>query len=115
MQVQIFEQLSERRYTILLLFLTHMMMLTILIFPLPLGKVHVNAYNPHCLIVSFEKFSPSHKAFLTQINFIPIPQALTKAGNEKWKQAMKVEMEALENYGVTKKDESNGLQVGIYS
>ncbi|KAL6334504.1 hypothetical protein AAG906_016056 [Vitis piasezkii] len=50
--------------------------------------------------VSFEKFSPSHKAFLTQINSIPIPQTLTKAlSNEKWKQAMKVEMEALEKNG----------------
>ena len=47
--------------------------------------------------VSFGKFSPSHKTFLTQINSIPIPQTSTKAlGNEKWKQAMKVEMEALQ-------------------
>ena len=53
--------------------------------------------------MSFEKFSLSHKAFLIEINSISIPQTLTEAlGNEKWKQAMKVEMEALEKNGVWK-------------
>ena len=68
--------------------------------------------------VSFEKFSPSHKAFLTQINSIPIPQTLTKAlSNEKWKQAMKVEMEALEKNGTWEIMElpKGKKVVGIYS
>ena len=43
-------QLSEMRYIIILRLLTHMMMLTLMLnFPLPLGKVHVNAHNTHCL------------------------------------------------------------------
>ena len=68
--------------------------------------------------VSFEKFSPSHKAFLTQIKSIPIPQTLTKAlSNEKWKQAMKVEMEALEKNGTWEIMElpKGKKVVGIYS
>ena len=47
--------------------------------------------------LSFKKISPSHRAFLVSLNTISIPtigsEALT---NEKWKQAMNVEMEALE-------------------
>lgn len=51
---------------------------------------------PMSNFVSFEKFSSSHKTFLTQIDSISIPQTLTEAlGNKKRKQAMKVEMKAL--------------------
>ena len=52
--------------------------------------------HPLSNFVSFENFSPSHRAFLTQINSIPIPQTLIEAFNGKWKQAMKVKMEILE-------------------
>ncbi|KAL5577658.1 hypothetical protein UlMin_019357 [Ulmus minor] len=47
--------------------------------------------------VAFDKFSPSHKSFLVSLNTIPIPTVLSEAlSNEKWRQAMQVEMEALE-------------------
>ena len=47
--------------------------------------------------LSFKKFSPSHKAFLVSLNTISIPTTVSEAlTNEKWKQAMNVEMKALE-------------------
>ena len=58
MQVQTFKPLSKMRYIIILRLLTHMMMLTLmLIFPLPLGKVHINACNIHCPILCHLKNS----------------------------------------------------------
>ncbi|RVW76008.1 Retrovirus-related Pol polyprotein from transposon RE1 [Vitis vinifera] len=54
--------------------------------------------------LSFKKFSPSHRAFLVSLNTISIPTTVSEAlTDEKWKQAMNVEMEALEkkqNLGV---------------
>jgi saccharopine dehydrogenase-like NADP-dependent oxidoreductase len=54
--------------------------------------------------LSFKNFSPSHRSFLVSLNTIVIPTTLSEAlSNEKWKQAMNVEMEALEkkpNLGV---------------
>jgi hypothetical protein len=47
--------------------------------------------------LSVKKFSPSHRSFLISLNTIVIPTTLSEAlSNEKWKQAMNVEMEALE-------------------
>ncbi|RVW38185.1 Retrovirus-related Pol polyprotein from transposon RE1 [Vitis vinifera] len=47
--------------------------------------------------LSFKKFSPSHKAFLVSLNTISIPTTVSEAlTNEKWKQAMNMEMKALE-------------------
>jgi transposase InsO family protein len=47
--------------------------------------------------LSFKKFSPSHRSFLVSLNTIVIPTTLSEAlSNEKWKQAMNAEMEALE-------------------
>lgn len=47
--------------------------------------------------LSFKHFSPSHKAFLINLKTVPIPTILSEAlSNEKWKQAMNEEMEALE-------------------
>ena len=47
--------------------------------------------------LSFEHFSPSHKAFLVKLNTIVIPTTHSEAlSNKKWKQAMNEEMEALE-------------------
>lgn len=47
--------------------------------------------------LSFKKFSPSHRAFLVSLNTISIPTTVSEAlTDEKWKQAMNVEMEALE-------------------
>ena len=47
--------------------------------------------------LSFKKFSPSHRAFLVSLNTISIPTTVSEAlTNEKWKQAMNMEMEALE-------------------
>ena len=47
--------------------------------------------------MSFQKFSPSHKAFLSKINTIPISKNLYEAlGNENWKTTMREEMNALE-------------------
>ena len=56
--------------------------------------------------LSFKKFSPSHRAFLVNLNTISIPTTISEAlTNEKWKQVMNMEMEALEkkqNLGVGK-------------
>ena len=47
--------------------------------------------------LSFKKISLSHKAFLVSLNTISIPTTISEAlTNEKRKQAMNVEMEALE-------------------
>ena len=47
--------------------------------------------------VSFEKFASAHKSFLVSLNSITFPQTLSDAlSNENWKQAMSVEMQALE-------------------
>ena len=52
---------------------------------------------PLAHFLSFKNFSPSHKAFLVSLNTISIPRTLFEAlTNEKWKQAMNMEMEALE-------------------
>ena len=46
--------------------------------------------------LSFKNFSPTHKTFLVNLNTISIPTTLSEAlSNEKWKQAMNIEMEAL--------------------
>ena len=46
--------------------------------------------------LSFEKFSPTHKTFLTNLNSTHTPSSVSEAlSNMKWKQAMDVEMEAL--------------------
>ena len=47
--------------------------------------------------LSFEKISPIQRAFLVSLNTISIPTTVSEAlTDEKWKQAMNVEMEALE-------------------
>ena len=47
--------------------------------------------------VSFHKFSPAHKNFLMSLNSITIPKNVSEAlSDENWKQAMNVEMKALE-------------------
>ena len=52
---------------------------------------------PLSYVVTFEKFSPFHKSFLTSLNNIHIPTTISDAlSNENWKQVMNVEMEALE-------------------
>jgi len=46
--------------------------------------------------LSFKKFSPTHKTFLTNLNTTPTPSSVSEAFfDRKWKQAMDVEMEAL--------------------
>ncbi|XP_073219751.1 uncharacterized protein [Cicer arietinum] len=46
--------------------------------------------------LSFEKFSPTHKTFLTNLNSTHTPSSVSEAlSDRKWKQAMDVEMEAL--------------------
>ena len=48
--------------------------------------------------VSYEKLSGSHKSFLTHLNTITIPKTIFEAlGHKEWKEAISVEMEALEN------------------
>lgn len=47
--------------------------------------------------MTYQNFSPSHKAFLSNLHSIPIPKNLSEAlADKKWKDAMRVEMEALE-------------------
>ena len=47
--------------------------------------------------VSFDKFSPTHKNFLVNLHIVSIPNTLSEALNsEEWRQAMKIEMDALE-------------------
>ena len=56
-----------------------------------------NPLYPIANFMSFQKFSPSHKAFLSKINTIPISKNLYEAlGNENWKTTMREEMNALE-------------------
>ncbi|KAK7406483.1 hypothetical protein VNO78_08110 [Psophocarpus tetragonolobus] len=46
--------------------------------------------------LSFEKFSPTHKTFLTNLNSTHTPSSVSEAlTDRKWKHAMDVEMEAL--------------------
>lgn len=55
---------------------------------------------PLAQFLSFKHFSPSHRAFLMSLNTIAIPNTLSEAlSNKEWKQAMNVEMEALEKNG----------------
>ena len=50
--------------------------------------------------VSFEKFSPTHRNFLTSLNEISIPNNLSEAlSNGEWRKAMRTEMDALEKNG----------------
>ena len=52
---------------------------------------------PLSYVVSFEKFSLSYKSFLTSLKNIYILTTLFEAlSNENWKQAMNVEIKALE-------------------
>ena len=53
--------------------------------------------HPLHLFMTYSHLSPKHKAFLTSLDAIPIPKNLSKAlSSENWKDAMKVEMAALE-------------------
>jgi transposase InsO family protein len=53
--------------------------------------------HPINLYVSYHSFSPHHRTFLANLHAIPIPKTLSEAlENENWKQAMQVEMGALE-------------------
>ena len=53
--------------------------------------------HPIHMSMSYENLSPSHKAFLTTINSIPIPKTIFEAlSNENWRDAIRVEMQALE-------------------
>ncbi|KAM7461061.1 hypothetical protein LguiA_029182 [Lonicera macranthoides] len=53
--------------------------------------------HPLHLFMSYKKLSYNHKAFLTSLNSIAIPKTLSEAlGDENWRNAMKVEMKALE-------------------
>ena len=46
--------------------------------------------------LSFEKFSPTHKTSLTNLNTTTTPSSVSEAlSDRKWKQAMDLEMEAL--------------------
>jgi hypothetical protein len=55
-----------------------------------------NPLYPIANFISFQKFSSSHKAFLSKINTIPIPKTLYEAlRNENWKTAIREEMKAL--------------------
>ena len=52
---------------------------------------------PLAKFVSFKKFSPVHRSFLVNLNNIHIPNKLSEAlSDEKWKNAMREEMQALE-------------------
>lgn len=56
-----------------------------------------NPLYPIANFMSFQKFSPSHKAFLSKINTIPIPKTLHEAlRNENRKTATREEMNAVE-------------------
>ena len=47
--------------------------------------------------MSYENLSHNHRVYLTSLNTISIPNSVSEAlGNENWKNAIKVEMEALE-------------------
>ena len=53
---------------------------------------------PLSSFLSYDKLSSNHKAFLTNLQSIPIPKTLNEAlADDNWVKAMKVEMEALEN------------------
>ena len=47
--------------------------------------------------MSYEKLSSGYKSFLIHLNTITIPKTVSEAlGSKEWKEAMKVEMDALE-------------------
>lgn len=53
--------------------------------------------HPLHLFLTYSHLSPTYKAFLTKLYSIPIPKTLFEAlSNKNWKDAMKVEMTALE-------------------
>jgi len=53
--------------------------------------------HPLHLFLSYSNLSPAYKAFLTSVSSIPIPKNLSEAlSSENWKEAMRVEMNALE-------------------
>ena len=50
--------------------------------------------------LSFQKFSPIHRAFLTNLNATSIPTNVSEVlSDEKWKQAMNIKMNALKKNG----------------
>lgn len=52
---------------------------------------------PLAHFLSFNEFSPSHRAFHISLNTITIPTTLSETfSNEKWKHALNVVIEALE-------------------
>lgn len=53
--------------------------------------------HPLCLSITYQKLSPTHKVFLSNLHTIPIPRNLSEAlKDKKWEDAMRVEMTALE-------------------
>lgn len=53
--------------------------------------------HPLHLFMSYRNLSHNHKAFLTSLNTLSIPKTVSEAlDDENWKNAMRVEMEALE-------------------
>ena len=67
-------------------------------FPIAIRKgTRACTKHPLYLFMSYKNLSHNHKAFLTSLNSISIPKTVSKAlEDENWKNAMKVEMEALE-------------------
>ena len=82
---------------LLLIILVLLLIIMILINPLLLRKVHEIVLNTIYTFVSCDRLSHSYRAFLTRLNTVTIPKTLPKAlNNKKWRQAMSVEIEALE-------------------
>jgi len=58
-----------------------------------------NPLYPLSNFLCFEQLSPTYKAFLTSLNTTTIPTSLYEAlSDRKWKQAMDLEIEALDKY-----------------
>ncbi|KAK5785024.1 hypothetical protein PVK06_039568 [Gossypium arboreum] len=67
-------------------------------FPIAIRKgTKACTKHPLHLFMSYKNLSHNHKAFLTSLNSISIPKTVFEAlEDENWRNAMKVEMEALE-------------------
>lgn len=96
-----------------------------MIFLLLLEKAPENVSNVLYIfgltLLLMKSCQDTHRTYLTHRNTITIPKTISEAlSHTEWRNAMRIEVEALEQRqdvgvnGVTKREESNGLQMGFH-
>ncbi|RDX80204.1 putative mitochondrial protein, partial [Mucuna pruriens] len=69
-------------------------------WPIALRKGIRSTRNPHPIYLSYHRLSPSYFSFVSSVSSITIPKSVCEALNHPgWRQAMIVEMQALEQSG----------------